>query len=167
MEKAKKTEIIGAFRVHEADTGSSEVQIAVMTHRIKELTDHLRLHKKDFASRRGLLKLVGRRAALLRYLRRRDEEGYRKVIGQLGLAESLPPGPPLAKKSLPKCMNKHSHPKPLAPPLCRRVGERLRLRPSGIPSGILMRPRNRRCVLARAARVGPGGKLSFCGTQDL
>jgi len=85
MEKTKKTEIIGAHRVHETDTGSPQVQIAVMTHRINELTDHLRLHKKDFASRQGLLKLVGRRAALLRYLRRRDEQGYRKIIGTLGL----------------------------------------------------------------------------------
>ena len=85
MEKTKKTEIIGAYRVHEKDTGSPQVQIAVMSHRINELTDHLRLHKKDFASRRGLLKLVGRRAALLRYLRRRDEQGYREVIGTLGL----------------------------------------------------------------------------------
>jgi len=85
MDKESKAQVIEKFRVHPEDTGSPEVQIAVMTERIRELTEHLRAHKQDFASRRGLLKLVSRRAALLRYLRRKDEERYRKVIGELGI----------------------------------------------------------------------------------
>ena len=85
MEESRKNQIIEASRVHENDTGSPEVQIALMTETITHLTDHLREHKKDHASRRGLLKLVGRRSALLQYLRREDENRYRKVVGRLGL----------------------------------------------------------------------------------
>jgi small subunit ribosomal protein S15 len=85
MEKGKKTEVVEKFRVHPADTGSPEVQIALMTQRIRDLTGHLRTHRKDFASRRGLLQMVGQRTALLGYLRRKDEDRYHKLIGELGL----------------------------------------------------------------------------------
>ncbi len=85
MEKAGKTQIIEQFRVRADDTGSPEVQIALLTARIKELTEHLRVHRKDFGSRQGLLKMVSRRAALLRYLRGRGERRYREVIVALGL----------------------------------------------------------------------------------
>ncbi len=80
-----KTEIIGKHRVHEKDTGSPEVQIAILTNRITELTDHLRSNKKDHAARRGLLKMVGRRASLLKYLTRNDRDRYRSIIASLGL----------------------------------------------------------------------------------
>lgn len=85
MEKTAKTQTIEKFRVDETDTGSPEVQIALMTERIRHLTNHLREHKKDHSSRRGLLKLVGRRSALLRYLMREDTNRYRKIIEELGL----------------------------------------------------------------------------------
>ena len=85
MGKTPKGQIVENFRVHENDTGSPEVQVALMTETITHLTDHLREHKKDHASRRGLLKLVGRRSALLQYLRREDENRYRKVVEKLGL----------------------------------------------------------------------------------
>ena len=80
-----KSEIIGKYRAHEKDTGSPEVQVALLTNRITELTDHLRANKKDHAARRGLLKMVGRRASLLKYLTRNDRERYRKIIASLGL----------------------------------------------------------------------------------
>jgi small subunit ribosomal protein S15 len=73
------------FRRHEDDTGSAEVQIALLTERIRELTEHLREHKKDHASRRGLLKMVGKRSALLKYLTRDDAERYRTVVEALNL----------------------------------------------------------------------------------
>ena len=85
MDKTRKTQIVEESAVHDTDTGSPEVQIALMTERIGELTNHLREHKKDHATRRGLLKMVGRRSALLQYLRREDENRYRKVVGRLGL----------------------------------------------------------------------------------
>ena len=85
MDQARKTQVVKGFAVHDTDTGSPEVQIALMTERIKELTNHLREHKRDHTSRRGLLKMVGRRSALLRYLRREDNNRYRKVVEQLGL----------------------------------------------------------------------------------
>lgn len=80
-----KQEIVGKHGRHEKDTGSAEVQIALLTQRITELTEHLRTHKKDHHSRRGLLKLVGRRRRLLDYLQRTDLEGYRALIKELGL----------------------------------------------------------------------------------
>ena len=83
--KERKTELISQFRRDEADTGSPEVQIALLTARINELTEHMRAHKKDFSSRRGLLKLVSQRADLLKYLRQTDRERYLAVIGKLGL----------------------------------------------------------------------------------
>lgn len=82
---AVKKEIINRFQVNEKDTGSSEVQIALLSSRIKYLTDHFKVHKKDHHSRRGLLKLVGQRRRLLNYLKRRDIERYRTVIKELGI----------------------------------------------------------------------------------
>ena len=81
----KKKDIIEKFQQHEGDTGSPEVQIALMTTRITELTEHFKTHKKDHHSRRGLLKLVGQRRALLNYLKKSDFNRYRKLIGDLGL----------------------------------------------------------------------------------
>jgi len=83
--KDKKTELIGQFRRSEGDTGSAEVQIALLTARINDLTEHMRLHKKDFSSRRGLLALVSSRSDLLKYLRQTERPRYLAVIGKLGL----------------------------------------------------------------------------------
>ncbi|CAA9573925.1 MAG: SSU ribosomal protein S15p (S13e) [uncultured Thermomicrobiales bacterium] len=85
LQTTQKEEIITGFRVHESDTGSPEVQIALLTERITGLTDHLRSHKHDHHSRRGLLKLVGRRRRLLAYLSEKDVERYRATISRLGL----------------------------------------------------------------------------------
>jgi small subunit ribosomal protein S15 len=83
--KDRKTEIIGQYKRQEADTGSPEVQIALLTARINELNEHFRTHKKDHASRRGLLKMVSKRSGLLTYLRNTDRNRYLAVIGKLGL----------------------------------------------------------------------------------
>ena len=83
--KDRKAELINQFRRGDGDTGSPEVQVALLTARINELTEHMRTHKKDFASRRGLLKMVSSRAGLLNYLRETDRERYLAVIGKLGL----------------------------------------------------------------------------------
>lgn len=80
-----KTTLIEDYRAHERDTGSPEVQIALLTTRIRELTEHLRANKKDHSARRGLLKMVGRRASLLKYLTRTEPGRYRNVIARLGL----------------------------------------------------------------------------------
>ena len=80
-----KTEVVQKYRVHETDTGSPEVQIAMLTTRILELTEHLKISKKDHASRRGLLKMVGRRTRLLRYLTNNDRSRYKNIIARLGL----------------------------------------------------------------------------------
>ncbi|MDF1616358.1 30S ribosomal protein S15 [Petrocella sp. FN5] len=85
MPKEKKLEIIAKFGRNEQDTGSPEVQIALLTWRINHLTDHLKMHKKDHHSRRGLLKLVGQRRGLLKYLSNKDIESYRSLILELGL----------------------------------------------------------------------------------
>lgn len=85
LQKEQKTEIIEESRTHEGDTGSPEVQIAVLTERILGLTQHLREHRQDHHSRRGLLKLVGRRRRLLAYLSKNDVERYRTVIARHGL----------------------------------------------------------------------------------
>jgi small subunit ribosomal protein S15 len=85
LTKEAKQEIVGKHGRGEADTGSSQVQIALLSRRIGELTEHLRTHKKDHHSRRGLLKLVGQRRRLLDYLQRNDLEGYRNLIKELGL----------------------------------------------------------------------------------
>lgn len=85
MDPEKKAEIIKEFQIHENDTGSVEVQIAILTARIKHLTEHLKKHPKDFHSRRGLMKMVGRRRKLLKYLRKVKPESYRELIEKLGL----------------------------------------------------------------------------------
>lgn len=85
LTKETKEGLIQTFRQHATDTGSSEVQVAVLTERIRQVTAHLQGHRKDFHSQRGLLKLVGQRRRLLRYLAREDEERYRQLIAQLGL----------------------------------------------------------------------------------
>jgi len=82
---AKKKTVIETNRVHDKDTGSPEVQIAILTERINELTEHLQSHKKDYSSRRGLLKMVGKRNGLLKYLTNTDRERYQKIITKLGL----------------------------------------------------------------------------------
>ncbi|QQZ07904.1 30S ribosomal protein S15 [Heyndrickxia vini] len=81
----RKNEIINQFKVHETDTGSPEVQIAILTEDINNLNEHLRAHKKDHHSRRGLLKMVGKRRNLLTYLRNKDVQRYRELINKLGL----------------------------------------------------------------------------------
>jgi small subunit ribosomal protein S15 len=81
----QKGKIIGDFETHQGDTGSPEVQIALLTNRINELTEHLKTHKKDHSSRRGLLKMVGTRSALLKYIAKKDLNRYRRIITQLGL----------------------------------------------------------------------------------
>ena len=83
--KEEKTAVIEANRTHENDTGSPEVQIALLTKRINDLTEHLKTHKKDHHSRRGLLKMVGHRRNLLNYLAKKDIERYRAVVAKLGL----------------------------------------------------------------------------------
>ena len=80
-----KSKVVGEYQTHGKDTGSPEVQIAILTSRINELTEHFKTHKKDHASRRGLLKLVGRRNKLLKYLTRVDRARYQKLIQRLGL----------------------------------------------------------------------------------
>ena len=85
MEKEVKEKIITDYQKHEGDTGSPEVQIALLTFRINSLNEHLKANKKDHHSRRGLLKMVGQRRNLLRYLQRKDIEGYRTIIGRLGI----------------------------------------------------------------------------------
>ncbi len=85
LKKEKKQQIIQDYKIHDNDTGSPEVQVAILTQRINELTEHLREHKKDHHSRRGLLKMVGLRRRLLNYLRDNDIERYRTVVERLGL----------------------------------------------------------------------------------
>jgi small subunit ribosomal protein S15 len=85
LSKDKKQAIIEKFRVHDTDSGSPEVQIALLTERIKELTGHFQVHKKDYHSRRGLLKLVGQRRRLLDYLKSRKIDKYRRIVKELGL----------------------------------------------------------------------------------
>ncbi len=80
-----KQDLIEKFKTHESDTGSPEVQVALLTHRITYLTDHLKIHKKDHHSRRGLLMLVGKRRRLLNYVKNKDVNRYRKIIAELGL----------------------------------------------------------------------------------
>ncbi len=81
----KKKEVIEKFRLHDKDTGSPEVQVAILTERINHLTEHFKVHPKDHHSRRGLLKLVGQRRRLLRYLMKKDRDRYLKLIRELGL----------------------------------------------------------------------------------
>ncbi|HMC20945.1 MAG TPA: 30S ribosomal protein S15 [Thermoanaerobaculia bacterium] len=83
--KQQKTELITQYRTHDGDTGSPEVQIALLSNRISYLTEHFKSHAKDHHSRRGLLKLVGRRRRLLDYLKKTDQERYRSIIDKLGI----------------------------------------------------------------------------------
>ena len=85
MDKATKEQIIKEYATHEGDTGSPEVQIALLTYRINHLTEHLKTHKKDHHSRRGLLMMVGQRRGLLNYLTKKDIERYRSIIAKLGI----------------------------------------------------------------------------------
>ena len=85
MEKELKNEIIAKYALHEGDTGSPEVQIALLTQRINHLTEHLKTHKKDHHSRRGLFKMIGQRRNLLNYLAKKDINRYRALIAKLGL----------------------------------------------------------------------------------
>ena len=84
-ETTKKSELIGTYRLHEKDSGSPEVQVALLTQRINHLADHLKLHKKDHTSRRGLLMMVGRRTRLLRYVNRVSPERYSAIVKRLGI----------------------------------------------------------------------------------
>ena len=83
--KEEKSKVIAEYATHEGDTGSPEVQIAILTKRINDLTEHLKTHKKDHHSRRGLLKMVGQRRNLLNYVRKKDIERYRSIIARLGI----------------------------------------------------------------------------------
>ena len=85
IDPERKKEIINTYRLHGSDTGSPEVQVALLTERINHLTEHLKEHTKDHASRRGLLKMVGRRGALLKYLGKVDSERYQQIIKRLGV----------------------------------------------------------------------------------
>jgi small subunit ribosomal protein S15 len=85
LTKQEKEKIIDDFETHQSDTGSPEVQIAILTRRINDLTEHLKTHRKDHASRRGLLKMVGTRAALLKYVSKKDVKRYQDIISRLGL----------------------------------------------------------------------------------
>ena len=85
LTKDAKADVIGGHRRHETDTGSPQVQVAILTERINQLTEHLKLHKKDHHSRRGLLQMVGRRRRLLNYLQKTDLDGYRELTKKLGL----------------------------------------------------------------------------------
>ena len=85
MQKELKQEIINKYQLHENDTGSPEVQIALLTERINHLNEHLKIHKKDFSTQRALISLVGKRRALLNYLKDKDIERYRAIVKELGL----------------------------------------------------------------------------------
>ncbi|MGI6703235.1 MAG: 30S ribosomal protein S15 [Clostridia bacterium] len=85
LNNEEKQKIIDGYKIHETDTGSPEVQVAILTERINQLNEHLKVNKKDHHSRRGLLKMVGKRRGLLKYLKDKDIERYRKLIEQLGL----------------------------------------------------------------------------------
>jgi small subunit ribosomal protein S15 len=85
LTQEKKQEIIGQYQVHETDTGSSNLQIALLTERITQLTQHLKTNQKDHSSRRGLLKLIGQRKSLLGYLKRKNPQGYQELISKLGI----------------------------------------------------------------------------------
>lgn len=89
LKKALKTSVITDHATHEGDTGSPEVQVALLTARINMLTDHLREHKKDFHSRRGLMMMVGRRKRMLTYLSGKDIDRYRQLVGRLGIRSKL------------------------------------------------------------------------------
>ena len=85
IDQAKKAEIIKEYGLKEGDTGSPEVQVAILTYRINDLNEHLKVHKKDHHSRRGMLKMIGRRRNLLAYLKKKDIDRYRAIIAKLGI----------------------------------------------------------------------------------
>ena len=85
MDQAVKAEVKKEYKLHEQDTGSAEVQVALLTARIKELTEHLKIHKKDHSSRRGLIMMVNKRRKLLTYVQKKDEGRYKELIAKLGL----------------------------------------------------------------------------------
>ena len=85
IDQTKKAEIINEYKTKDGDTGSAEVQVAILTYRINDLNEHLKIHKKDFHSRRDLLKMVGQRRNMLNYLKEKDIERYRTLIARLGL----------------------------------------------------------------------------------
>jgi small subunit ribosomal protein S15 len=85
MDQAVKSEVKKEYKLHEKDTGSAAVQVALLTARIKELTDHLKMHKKDHSSRRGLIMMVNKRRKLLTYVQKKDEGRYKELISKLGL----------------------------------------------------------------------------------
>ena len=85
MTKERKAELVANFGQNEQDSGAAAVQVALLTERIRYLTEHMKMHKKDFSSRRGLLKMVGQRRHLLTYIRTRNHEDYKTLIGELGL----------------------------------------------------------------------------------
>jgi small subunit ribosomal protein S15 len=89
IEKELKKQIIGDSKIHDKDTGSPEVQIALLTERIKHLSNHLKDHKKDHTSRRGLLMMVGKRSSLLKYLNKNNQEGYKTIIKKLGIRHKI------------------------------------------------------------------------------
>ena len=101
--ETRKQRIISQFQLHEKDTGSAEVQVALLTERIKHLSGHLQMHKKDHSSRRGLLILVGHRANLLKYLARTDRDRYEQLIQQLGLRPR--------RGHAPRCLDQKRHPR--------------------------------------------------------
>jgi len=85
VDQAVKAEVKNEYKLHEQDTGSAEVQVALLSSRIKELTDHLKMHKKDHSSRRGLIMMVNKRRKLLNYVQKKDDGRYKELIGKLGL----------------------------------------------------------------------------------
>lgn len=89
LDSAKKQEIVAKYGRNEGDTGSSEVQIALLTQRISDLTEHLKVFKKDHASRLGLLKLVGQRRRLMKYFKKKDKDSYLKLVSELGIRDNI------------------------------------------------------------------------------
>ena len=89
ISKERKAELIREYGKNEKDSGSAEVQVAILTDRIRELTEHMKVHKKDFHTRRGLLMLVGKRRRLLAYIKKRDINEYRELIGRLGIRDNV------------------------------------------------------------------------------
>ena len=87
--KDQKTAVISANAVHEGDTGSPEVQVAILTERIRNLTEHLKMHPKDHHTRRGLMQLIGKRRSMLKYIKNRDIEEYRSLIKKLGIRDNI------------------------------------------------------------------------------
>jgi small subunit ribosomal protein S15 len=85
LSQARKQELMTEYQIHETDTGSANLQVAVLTERISQLSQHLQKNKKDFASQRGLMQMIGRRKRLLSYIRKQDEQLYRTLIGRLGI----------------------------------------------------------------------------------